>query len=1043
MQGLASWPACQVDEKEVATHAGSAHTRSASLERGERVVFADGRLTPEFEHATLPLDQSTSYKLTAVVAIPPEFSKGTIVAQASVDHLGNGIWRDGRTVGGAVAQGKILGFRAGRPFFDIGWIGYLQSDGDVQINDGSEHIVALTFDGAQYHMAVDGRAVSCYRSPNLEHGNQAECGDGDSEFRILVAAGIGPELDARGRKPTDRLFDEATRLVRAGMGPRIPLSCVRELRFLAPLEQAVNLIVTPYPILASPSAVDSAEKDQLREGRLAWSARGVQRPFLFVPRGYRADAEEAQFAEGILDGLSSLYGGRARPALVFQVNKVVSDNEFVPHDPLREQFAQQFDAMPSGDLAADLAAGGAVGVAAATRALAADCEASALDMATLMRCTSVVEHSQSVLEAKVRALMCSVMTTCDQAGAWVLFDFPWTSNALCTWVCEAAPPSVVRLGLYSRFDIPFHADSQIDREAATFATLYDAIENRDNTIPLATKGTITPIPIADDQVCATCAHQRVRNLTPQPNLSHYIWFEDALDEERFTRALNESLNIPAGKFLIAGTPHAMRECLKSITSSRPVFVFKHTGARTDTVTHLLETRLAAGTNANLPLPEMCRSCARSGVAKCAHVCQETRVLSENWPEAWNASSVLIIDPLEQNAENLQDKLTKVMSSVFEGVPELGGRAAEIAALEYSWNFHAMLDGNAKLQYRIAQFLHWAVVVATLLTTTSTTVQAQWSDDDGGRLGARALAAVRVANLVLPLATAALLTITSQLKPVSKWAACRLAAHAVEREIFRYRTQVGEYVPRLSRSAAAAAARTPRAVLTTSLQDIWSELSNSDVRLGGLSVPDRPSEKAQLVKKRAAADEDPAVSASGAADSAMENGAAASARDDAFSKLSAEEYIDIRVSIILREKQRSVPFLSRAVFACDAVSILLTSAGTNFVAFGLAAWVPVLLGATAAIAAVANHLGLQPKLRATNVAVASLNKLVLWWQGLTLIQKRANVNKTFLVDATEDCVTAELSAFVSASLSAAKPKDDAADEEDGDGSSGAVNAKKVP
>ena len=51
--------------------------------------------------------------------------------------------------------------------------------------------------------------------------------------------------------------------------------------------------------------------------------------------------------------------------------------------------------------------------------------------------------------------------------------------------------------------------------------------------------------------------------------------------------------------------------------------------------------------------------------------------------------------------------------------------------------------------------------------------------------------------------------------------------------------------------------------------------------------------------------------------------------------------------------------------------------------------------------------------------------------VTLIQKRANANKTYLVDSTEQCVTAELSAFVSASVSAAKHKQDE-DEEAGGG-----------
>ena len=69
-----------------------------------------------------------------------------------------------------------------------------------------------------------------------------------------------------------------------------------------------------------------------------------------------------------------------------------------------------------------------------------------------------------------------------------------------------------------------------------------------------------------------------------------------------------------------------------------------------------------------------------------------------------------------------------------------------------------------------------------------------------------------------------------------------------------------------------------------------------------------------------------------------------------------------------------------------------------------------------------------------------NPVPLYNKGLTLIQKRANANKTHLVDMTEACVSHELSAFVSASLAAAKPKKDGdGDDADVGASGGAADA----
>ena len=70
--------------------------------------------------------------------------------------------------------------------------------------------------------------------------------------------------------------------------------------------------------------------------------------------------------------------------------------------------------------------------------------------------------------------------------------------------------------------------------------------------------------------------------------------------------------------------------------------------------------------------------------------------------------------------------------------------------------------------------------------------------------------------------------------------------------------------------------------------------------------------------------------------------------------------------------------------------------------------------------------------------SQLNQLLLWWRGLTLIEKRNNSNKLYLVDATEAAVSAELNAYVSAAVNASKPKEDEDEEGEDDQNQGKKN-----
>jgi len=69
------------------------------------------------------------------------------------------------------------------------------------------------------------------------------------------------------------------------------------------------------------------------------------------------------------------------------------------------------------------------------------------------------------------------------------------------------------------------------------------------------------------------------------------------------------------------------------------------------------------------------------------------------------------------------------------------------------------------------------------------------------------------------------------------------------------------------------------------------------------------------------------------------------------------------------------------------------------------------------------------LQATSNAVQSLDRIQIWWHGLSMVEQRKQRNKSYLVTETEEVCDVEATVFGSALLTKAPPVEDDEEEKD--------------
>jgi hypothetical protein len=122
---------------------------------------------------------------------------------------------------------------------------------------------------------------------------------------------------------------------------------------------------------------------------------------------------------------------------------------------------------------------------------------------------------------------------------------------------------------------------------------------------------------------------------------------------------------------------------------------------------------------------------------------------------------------------------------------------------------------------------------------------------------------------------------------------------------------------------------------------------------------------------------------------------------------AEDYVKFRMLPKLIAMSRLSPEQAKQKSAFKMLSIGLAAGSTLLGALGINVPVPLVVQFASALAGWESYKQMNMSLKLTNSAVGKLERLVLWWQSLSMIEKRRPDRKDKLVMTTEDILSGSL------------------------------------
>ena len=540
--------------------------------------------------------------------------------------------------------------------------------------------------------------------------------------------------------------------------------------------------------------------------------------------------------------------------------------------------------------------------------------------------------------------------------------------------------------------------------------------------------------------------------------------------------------LPTGIISAGGSKPLFDSCVECLRLGRPVFCFRGTGGSTETVAKLIDFgNLKKGRHGKPGAnPKQLENfIAREFTAdKKLLYWREAKALACNFPEHFNPSAALVIEvgapeghkfsltnfspEAGDSVDLLQDQITKVMASVFDNVPELGGVEADARSVRHALALQFNLLRGATRYRREGSIIVTITRALGFATSVAAALRADEQSDTKDEMWLKWIA------MALPLLLGVSASVLTTYRPIQKFAALKSAASEIESEIYRFRTRSRPYYA----SKSTTSGKGHRQLFSSTCDRILATHMTGDAALSAERLVNADQWLPKVIASVApaaerggtlatlpvlATDAKPEVEMSlhdGTSPASGDESAPGPPKSDATSTLGADAYTRERALPALKKAQQQAPRISRQLKVLQLLVIIgaavrplplpcptlcfrvppVTLSGPRrtvlhrgsrlprppqvmvLLQSELPLWTPVVLTGIGTVEYVITYQQLESTLPAVNATALAITRVLVWWDGLSLIQQRMPNSKDRLVDVVESALVMQNQGFIQGAIS---------------------------
>lgn len=205
---------------------------------------------------------------------------------------------------------------------------------------------------------------------------------------------------------------------------------------------------------------------------------------------------------------------------------------------------------------------------------------------------------------------------------------------------------------------------------------------------------------------------------------------------------------------------------------------------------------------------------------------------------------------------------------------------------------------------------------------------------------------------------------------------------------------------------------PRSVLANKMKEVWSDLGSSEIKQAAMIKP--VGLEMLDINRVVRVEQHPSLFEEGQVFLTKNKNKIAEmvdefsydVYDDGLKPMNADVYIDLRVTEYHRAWEKRAPSLSFKLSTMQFLIFIATTTSTALGSFNLPTYIPIAMSFGGAIGGVVAYQNLEQRLQRVNAALVAVQRLMVWWHGLSVIEKRIPSNKTFLVNTMEGIIQLE-------------------------------------